>query len=57
MNLCHAGGKDHGPQVPKEHPDYIWSGPNYMKPHIPVDDKDGDRVRKSCMACGCWLED
>ena len=55
--ICLAGGKDHGPAVPKDHPEYIWSGPNYGKPHVPALGVYAGVPRYSCVHCGKWVEE
>ena len=45
-----------GRAVPEDHPDYIWSGPNYGKPHKPVVGEYDGIPRESCLCCGKWLD-
>ena len=37
--------------------DPMVPGPNYNKPHVPVDGSYDGRPRRSCLYCGRWLDE
>jgi hypothetical protein len=37
--------------------DPMGPGPNYNKPHVPVDGEYDGKPRRSCLYCGMWLEE